>query len=84
MPSPFPGMDPYLESPRWFHGLHINRITYLEEQFQPRLPSPYSAQSGQNVWLELSQRFSDRARAATRTSRVVQGGHAVKDCELAP
>jgi len=20
MPSPFPGMDPYLESPRWYQG----------------------------------------------------------------
>ena len=22
MPSPFPGMDPYLEHPHWFHGFH--------------------------------------------------------------
>jgi hypothetical protein len=57
MPSPFPGMDPYLESPRWFHGLHNNLITYLEEQLQPRLPTPYYAQSGEKVWLELSQRY---------------------------
>jgi hypothetical protein len=57
MPSPFPGMDPNLESPRWFHGFHNNLITYLEEQLQPLLPDPYYAQSGQRVWLDVSQRL---------------------------
>jgi Protein of unknown function (DUF4058) len=57
MPSPFPGMDPYLESPRWFHGFHNNLITYLEEQLQTILPEAYFAQSGQRVWLEVSQRY---------------------------
>jgi hypothetical protein len=56
MPSPFPGMDPYLESPRWFHEFHNNLITYLEEQLQALLPEAYYAQSGQRVWLEVSQR----------------------------
>jgi hypothetical protein len=31
MPSPFPGMDPYLESPRWFHGFHNSLIIYLQD-----------------------------------------------------
>jgi Protein of unknown function (DUF4058) len=26
MPSPFPGMDPYLESPDWFPDLHDELI----------------------------------------------------------
>ena len=28
MPSPFPGMDPYLESPDWFPNLHDALITF--------------------------------------------------------
>jgi len=28
MPSPCPGMDPYLESPDWFPDLHDGMITY--------------------------------------------------------
>ena len=59
MPSPFPGMDPYLESPRWFHGFHNSLIIYIQELLQPLLPSPYYAQTGQQVWLEMSQRHVD-------------------------
>jgi hypothetical protein len=59
MPSPFPGMDPYLESPRWFHGFHNSFIIYLQELLQPLLPTPYYAQTGQQVWLEMSQRYVD-------------------------
>jgi hypothetical protein len=59
MPSPFPGMDPYLESPRWFHGFHNSLIIYLQELLQPLLPSPYYAQTGQQMWLEMSQRYVD-------------------------
>jgi hypothetical protein len=29
MPSPFPGMDPYLEHPAVFPGLHSRLITAL-------------------------------------------------------
>jgi hypothetical protein len=36
MPSPFPGMDPYLESPEIFPDFHDSAITYLREAF--RLP----------------------------------------------
>jgi len=35
MPSPFPGMDPYLENPRWFHGLHNNYQDPVEPPLQP-------------------------------------------------
>lgn len=60
MPSPFPGMDPYLENPRWFHGLHNNLITYFEEQLQPRLPSPYYAKV--SIVTEPSSAKSSRLR----------------------
>jgi hypothetical protein len=30
MPSPFPGMDPYLESPDWFPDLQDNLIVFMK------------------------------------------------------
>jgi hypothetical protein len=56
MPSPFPGMDPYLESPDWFPCLHDGLIFGILESLQARLPEPYYAQSTQRVWLEVSHR----------------------------
>ena len=84
MPSPFPGMDPYLEHPRWFHGLHNSLIIHLQEQLQPRLPDAYYAQTGQRVWLELTRRPVEpdvnvmRKREAPRLGRS-QGGIAVAE-----
>ena len=46
MPSPFPGMDPYLESPEYFPGLHDKFILYIEEFLQPSLPASYFANRG--------------------------------------
>jgi hypothetical protein len=38
MPSPFPGMDPYLENPDWFPGLHDNLIVFMSrDPIVPRL-----------------------------------------------
>jgi hypothetical protein len=52
MPSPFPGMDPYLEHPNVFPNLHDKLIVHLEEAIQPQLPEPYYAKGAQRVWLE--------------------------------
>ncbi|MGC8639537.1 MAG: DUF4058 family protein [Isosphaeraceae bacterium] len=57
MPSPFPGMDPYLESPDWFPNLHHDLIFCIKEMLQSRLPSSYYVQSNQRVWLEYSRRY---------------------------
>jgi Protein of unknown function (DUF4058) len=84
MPSPFPGMDPYLEHPRRFHGFHNGLIIHLQEQLQPLLPHAYYAQTGQRVWLELTRRSVEpdvnvmRKREAPRLSRS-QGGTAVAE-----
>jgi hypothetical protein len=77
-------MDPYLEQPRYFHGLHNKLITYIEEQLQPLLPDPYYADSGQRVWLEVTRRSIEpdvrvmREQEAARRSRR-QGGVAVAE-----
>src|SRR5262249_33611314 len=51
MPSPFPGMDPYLEHSKRFHGFHNSLIIHLQEQLPPRLPAGYYAQNGQRLGL---------------------------------
>jgi Protein of unknown function (DUF4058) len=56
MPSPFPGMDPYLESPDWFRDLHGSLIVFMKGALQQSLPEAYYAQSSQRVWLEYSRR----------------------------
>lgn len=49
MPSPFPGMDPYIES--WIWGtFHANLITAIYERLNPRLPKRYIASTELFVW----------------------------------
>lgn len=59
MPSRFPGMDPYLESPDWFPDLHGSLIIHMKGALQRSLPPSYYAQSNYRFWLEYSQRYAD-------------------------
>ncbi len=43
MPSPFPGMDPYLEDPRTWPDFHASLASALRGALNRRLPSPYYA-----------------------------------------
>ena len=52
MPSPYPGMDPYLESPEVFPDFHHSFIICLREALQASLPVPYVARIGQRLWTE--------------------------------
>jgi len=52
-------MDPYLEDPDIFPGLHDRLITYLSEALQPLLPVPYYADMGRRAWIEVSERYID-------------------------
>jgi hypothetical protein len=38
MPSPFPGMDPYLETPALWSDLHARFITYWRDALNDCLP----------------------------------------------
>jgi hypothetical protein len=49
-------MDPYLEDPALFPGVHDRFVTYLSEWLQPRLPEPYYADTSDRVWVEVSER----------------------------
>lgn len=57
MPSPFPGMDPYLENADIFSDFHDSFVTYLRESLQPQLPEPYYAAIGRLAWIEVSERY---------------------------
>lgn len=51
MPSPFPGMDPYLESPPFWGVLHSNLLTFVQGELKRRLPTNYSVWSDIYIWL---------------------------------
>jgi hypothetical protein len=52
-------MDPYLEHPDIFPGLHDGFVTYLRESLQPTLPAPYYADIGRRAWIEVPERYVD-------------------------
>jgi hypothetical protein len=56
MPSPIPGMDPYLEHPALFPGIHNAFINYLCETLNQQLPSAYYAATANRVWVQLTER----------------------------
>lgn len=87
MPSPFPGMDPWLEQPGVFPGFHNRYITYLSEALNAVLPPPYFADIANRVVIEGDEppalREPDvgvfRPRGANGTGAPVSGGVAVAD-----
>ncbi|MCP4423341.1 MAG: DUF4058 family protein [Chloroflexi bacterium] len=51
MPSPFPGMDPYLEARSVWPDVHASLITYIRETLQPQVRPKYIARIGERVQL---------------------------------
>ena len=56
MPSPFPGMDPFLEDPAIFPDLHDRFVAQLSEALNARLPRPYFSAIASRIWIEASFR----------------------------
>lgn len=52
MQSPFPGMDPYLESPEIFPDVHSSMITEIRRFLNPRLGSNYVARAELRGYVE--------------------------------
>jgi hypothetical protein len=48
----FPGMDPYLEHPQLWPGVHNALVVYLRDQLQPRLRPRYVAAIEEPVFVE--------------------------------
>jgi len=56
MPSPFPGMDPYLEAPENWHGVHQKLLSYLCDYLNERLPLPFAAVVEERCYVLESER----------------------------
>ena len=58
MPSPFPGMDPYLEEPAQWPGVHQRLFTYAADALQASLRPQYHVLIGERVYIaEPPQNF---------------------------
>lgn len=72
MPSPFPGMDPWLEAPSEWSGFHDTLVIKTVEVIQPQLRSRgYYAKPGERVWLSRFRGITPDVamhRRAARTS----------------
>src|SRR5437016_2274445 len=51
MPGPFPGMDPYLEEPALWPGVHQGLITGIRAALNATLPPGYVADMGERVYV---------------------------------
>ena len=56
MASPFPGMDPYLESPVLWPGVHQGLIGNLRALLNTLLPPAYIADIGERIYVTASDR----------------------------
>src|SRR6516164_7387400 len=79
MPSPFPGMDPYLEA-HW-RDIHARLVIYASDALQGLLPSPLRARVEETVLLETPQGWGDHplfpdVRVVEYTSKRAPGGQA--------
>lgn len=68
MPSPFPGMDPYLEEPARWQDVHQSLITYVRDALQPQIRPRYHARIGERVYILQPPRSLYPDVMVTRTS----------------
>lgn len=56
MPSPFPGMDPYLEHPAIWPDVHQGIITYTRDHLRQQLGPGFYLSIGERVYVEFEER----------------------------
>ena len=81
MPSPFPGMDPYLEAPGYWPGLHDRLIIHIADDLQPLLQPSYYVEVGERIYFEQAShaaypdatlhRVPDRSSGSSRGTAAV-------------
>ena len=64
MPSPFPGMDPYIESSGRWGDFHTSMLVAMRAALNERLPKGYAAEVGLYVWFEEPDERQRRKRVA--------------------
>src|SRR5215213_9199197 len=72
MPSPFPGMDPYLENPGDWPDFHARFIIHLSSAIGERVPDYYDV------------RIDERPRVLGATLKPVSVAHAPPEIEERP
>ncbi len=77
MKSPFPGMDPYLEDPRYWRDFHDRFITYLAEAIQPLVLPKYAAMSQHRVYLMPNEQVHVPDISILRTGHELPNGGGV-------
>jgi hypothetical protein len=81
MPSPFPGMDPYLEHPALWPGVHQRLITYLGDALTGLLPPRYVANINERLYIDEPDR--DIYPDASVLERSNPPAPALRDVEMA-
>lgn len=56
MPSPLPGMDPYMEERSLWPDVHQRLITYISDELQPQVRPKYIARIGERIELASIQK----------------------------
>jgi Protein of unknown function (DUF4058) len=85
MPSPFPGMDPYLEAPHIWPDLHNSLAGHIRDELNAVLPPPYYAQLDMRPEIGIvepgvgTRRIVPDVAVARPSSPPVAGGVAVLD-----
>ncbi len=84
MPSPFPGMDPYLEDPHFWQGVHTNLLIRICDDLQPQLYPRYVARAEERVVLgPLGESIRPDVRVYEATRPGATGGRlAVADPDV--
>ncbi len=72
MPSPFPGIDPYIESQGYWPDFHQRFMTYCCDALNDRLSDPYEARLGEQ--LRLVERKEPQARTAYPDVAILESG----------
>lgn len=62
MPSPFPGMDPYLEAPRFWPGFHQNLIVAIQDALAPQVAPAYYVAIEENTYIVRRDQADLRVR----------------------
>ena len=57
MAGPFPGMDPWLEQPWLWGGVHTSLVTYLRDALQPLLGPKYVAAIEERLYVATADRI---------------------------
>lgn len=87
MPSPFPGMDPYVEAGQW-QEFHVQMVVEMQRQLVPLLLPKYVARVERRVYtesvfdeIELFQPDVEIVRSSTRVRRRPKSASAVATLE---